>query len=237
MHLKFISLVLCAIQSSSFKTLPIRYKINIVVSAQGSATNDFDLTTGKSVTKEIMAYFMGDRKLESDIKFRNRLSDIQVDTCLDGMHILTILFQCARSKRLAKSIISAKVMYNKLLNWNVVWSERDISTFVYGIKSLEGIDEDEGLLLLFGAEKIRESKAVLSSRSIGNALYGLQSFTSSTTGANDICEALAQKLAQFQGDLNGQDIGIGIYGLQGMSSDSPSLDQHILHVLHTPAIH
>lgn len=70
-------------------------------------------------------------------------------------------------------------MFAQLKSWDREWSERDISTFVYGIRSLECIDPIEAKMLKFAANKIAESKGVLSSRAIGNALYGLQGITRS----------------------------------------------------------
>lgn len=199
-------------------------RLNSVVSPTQESSGINQEISGKTVTKEIMAFFnSGDRRMESEVRFQNRLLDKAVDPYLDGMHMLTILFQCSRSRRLAKTIIKPSLLLEKLSKWSNVWSERDISTFVYGVKSLEGIDSDEGKIFLLGAAKIKESKATLSSRSIGNALYGLQAITSSTVGAPELCDALADKVALFEGDLNGQDIGIGMYGLQGMSSDSPAV--------------
>ncbi len=164
----------------------------------------------------------------ANTKFRERLADENVKKYMDGMHIITILFQCARTKKLSKNIIPVKFMLEKLQSWSNEWSERDISTFVYGIRSLECLDPVEGELLKLSAKKIDESKAILTSRAIGNALYGLQDITSSTVGAPELCLALANKIEKFSGDLSGQDIGIGIYGLQGMSADIPEVKKLIL---------
>jgi hypothetical protein len=51
--------------------------------------------------------------------------------------------------------------------WNRVWTERDISTFVYGIRALECLEKVDIELLKLGAKKISKSPAKLSSRSIG----------------------------------------------------------------------
>ncbi len=232
----FVPLIVSFISCNSYLSRfePVRrfnapsLKVVLIASAQDGPSSDRDSdgstgqsveVSGKTVTKEIMGFFGGVRSAENDAKFKSRLLDRQVYSCLDGLHILTVLFQCARSKRLSKSLLSPAIMLEKLSKWSTVWSERDISTFVYGIKALEGISTEEGQLLLLGARKIKESSASLSSRSIGNALYGLQGITSTTIGAPELCEALAEKISKFEGDLNGQDIGIGMYGLQGMSSD------------------
>lgn len=158
-----------------------------------------------------------------DPTFQKRLSNEEVKKNIDGLHVITILFQSARSRRMAKSFLNTKFMYDRLKAWDREWSERDISMFVYGVRSLEGVDAFEGKILELAAQKINESKAVLSSRAIGNALYGLQDISSSSTGAPELCEALADKIELFVGDLNGQDIGIGMYGLQGMSAETPEV--------------
>ena len=174
--------------------------------------------SGKSITKEIMSFFAEKKpNLESDQSFRNRLKSFEVFNKLDGMHMITLLFQSARARRRVKNFIPLEDMLLKLQEWNKEWSERDISTFLYGIYSLECVDEIDGKLLKLAAKKISESSAILSSRSIGNSLYGLHGITTDTLGAPELCQALAGKIKLFQGDLNGQDIGIGIYGLQGYS--------------------
>ena len=94
------------------------------------------------------------------------------------MHILTILFQSARTKRKVKNILSIPILIERLRIWDKEWSERDISAFAYGIRSLEGLDATDSELIKLGATKISESSATVSSRAIGNALYGLQDFTS-----------------------------------------------------------
>jgi hypothetical protein len=184
-----------------------------------SATNP-DEISGKSITKEIMNFFAEKvPNSETDAAMRSRLASSEVSNKLDGMHMITLLFQSARARRRVRSVVSIDLILNKLENWSSEWSERDISTFLYGIISLECVDDVDGKLLKLAAKKISESTAVLSSRSIGNALYGLHGITTDTVGAAELCSALAGKVKNFTGDLNGQDIGIGIYGLQGMSSD------------------
>jgi hypothetical protein len=183
-----------------------------------------DVVSAKSVTKEIMSFFA---QQSSDIKFeqsfKKRLMSDDAKKHIDGLHVVTILFQSARTKRQAKNILPISFMLEKLSEWDRIWSERDISTFVYGIRSLECIEKIDGELIKFGSKKILESPVQLSSRAIGNALYGLQEITSDTSGAIELCAALATKISLFNGDLNGQDIGIGLYGLQGMSADSPEV--------------
>jgi hypothetical protein len=141
------------------------------------------------------------------------------------MHMITVLFQSARNRRRAKTVISLPYLLKKLQDWDREWSERDISTFIYGIRALDCIDKIDGEILKLGASKISLSKAKLSSRAIGNALYGLQDITSDTVGAVEICSALTSKIDSFAGDLSGQDIGIGLYGLQGMSADKVEVRQ------------
>eukprot|EP01041_Mallomonas_annulata_P003235 gene3235-6403_t len=184
--------------------------------------------SAKTVTKEIMSFFAtptSDQK--KSLAFKKRLTEDELRPHLDGMHMIIILFQSARSRRLAKTVIPADIMLAKLKSWDREWSERDISTFVYGVRSLDCIDPIDGEILTLGAEKIAASKAQMSSRAIGNALYGLQDITSDTPGAPQLCAALADKVINFEGDLNGQDIGIGLYGLQGMSSDIAEVRQLI----------
>lgn len=217
--------VLMFVQQSSSYVIPGHFKTNRISKLCVTSTQDPSSLqlSGRTLTKEIMTFFNGDRKQENDVKFRTRLAEMEVDSFLDGMHILTILFQCARSKRFAKSLLPPQIMLEKLSQWTPVWSERDISTFVYGIKALEGFDAYDGQLIALGATKIKQSDATLSSRSIGNALYGLQGITSATGGIPELCEALAEKISRFTGDLSGQDIGIGVYGLQGLSADTPQV--------------
>lgn len=175
----------------------------------------------KSVTKEIMNFFSASPVApQSDPKFMQRLTSKSIDEHVDGMHVMTILFQCARSRRLAKTVYPTELMIKKLTSWDKMWSERDISTFVYGIRSIEGLNENEKKLMKLGAAKIQNSTAALSSRAIGNALYGLQDITSDTAGAPELCQALAQKIAASKFDISGQDLGIGMYGLQGMNPSS-----------------
>lgn len=184
--------------------------------------------TPKSVTKEIMAFFSSQSgDATKDIKFQKRLLETNTKKNIDGLHIITVLFQSARTRRLAKNVLPVNVMVEKLKSWDNMWSERDISTFIYGIRSLECLDPIEGKLLKLAAAKVSESTAQLGSRAIGNALYGLQDITSDTEGAPEICAALAGKIAGFYGDLNGQDIGIGLYGLQGMSATREEVRQLI----------
>jgi hypothetical protein len=184
--------------------------------------------TPKSVTNEIITYFSSNSgSVKETAAFQKRLSSEEVKKNIDGLHIITVLFQSARSRKLAKIFLPPKLMLDRLQSWDRQWSERDISMFVYGVRSLEGFDPVEGKLLKFGAKKISESSATLNSRSIGNSLYGLQDITSDTAGAAELCAALAEKVRAFEGDLNGQDIGIGLYGLQGMSADVPQVRQLI----------
>lgn len=175
--------------------------------------------SAKSVTKEIMSFFALPSDQKSTLAFKKRLEDKELVKYLDGMHMLTIMFQSARTRRFVKNFMPLQLLLNTLKEWDREWSERDISTFVYGIRALECIDPIEGDILKLGAKKIIASASPITSRAIGNALYGLQGITSDTTGAPEVCAALAFKINSFEGDLSGQDIGIGLYGLQGMSSD------------------
>lgn len=194
--------------------------------ATTSNTNSYQVTmteggvvTPKSITKGIMEHFSRSvyNKANDEI-FAKQLQNEEILQNMDGLHIMTILFQCSRTKRLVKYILPSNIILEKLRAWNRMWSERDISTFVYGIRALECVDAIDTELLLLGAKKIKESTASLSSRAIGNSLYGLQDITSDTGGAAELCDALAEKIESYEGDLIGQDIGIGLYGLQGMSA-------------------
>jgi len=181
----------------------------------------------KTVTKDIMAFFAvqsprrGDGIPARDEAFTAKL--MRDKDHIDGQHLINLLFQSARANRRVRDLVSIDFILSKLRDWDREWSERDISTFVYGIRSMACIDAKEGQVLRLGAQRIKESTAIMTSRGIGNALYGLQSITSDTIGAAEICDALADKLAKFEGDLNGQDIGIGMYGLQGMAADQPEV--------------
>mmetsp|Transcript_9646 Transcript_9646/g.9440 ORF Transcript_9646/g.9440 Transcript_9646/m.9440 type:complete len:893 (-) Transcript_9646:375-3053(-) len=220
----FITLsIVCIANVSALVPTKVLYKKSYSLSS--TVTPPTDEITPKTVTAEIMQYFNTNRGTKSDPIFQKRLSNVEVRKNLDGLHIITILFQSARSKRMAKNLIPIRFLTDRLSKWDREWSERDISMFVYGVRSLEGLDE--GDLLRLGAKKISESKAFLTSRAIGNALYGLQEITSDTDGAAELLSALADKIEAFTGDLNGQDIGIGMYGLQGMNADCPEVKKMI----------
>ena len=126
--------------------------------------------------------------------FEAILLDEKVVPLLDGMHIITILFQSARRKKLAADVLPLSVMTSKLATWEKEWSERDISTFMYGIRSLPCVSKEEFEFLKMAATKISLSKASLSSRAIGNALYGLQELTSDVDGVSQLVEALTDKV-------------------------------------------
>jgi len=178
----------------------------------------------KTVTKEIMTFFSSRDNDPKKLKaFKKRMSETVIKKNLDGMHMIILLFQCARTRRRMKTIMSIEKVLRTINKWDKEWSERDISTFVYGVRSLDCVTSIDSELLKTGAKKIAASNAMLSSRAIGNALYGLQEITSDTAGAPELCDALADKIEKYSGDLNGQDIGIGLYGLQGMSSDVPEV--------------
>lgn len=193
------------------------------VKSQNIDTNRDSNLDAKAVTKEIMSFFNQPKNVELDRQFKERLSDNSFIAKLDGMHCITILFQSARTRRQARKLIPTKILVDKLKSWSREWTERDISTFVYGIRAVEGLDKSDGELIKFGAKKIAESQAKLTSRAIGNALYGLQDVTSDYEGIPELCSALAGKIESFEGDLNGQDIGIGLYGMQGLSADNESV--------------
>lgn len=195
-------------------------------SVKPSPTKNPGEMTAKAVTNEIVSFFKTNRSFQSNspevVKFQKYISSPDVVKILDGVHMSVLMFQCARTKTLANSFVPTPVILKIMKSWSKEWSERDISTMMYGIRSLKntGMDKKEGELLIWAAQKIKESTAQLSSRAIGNALYGLQDLTSDYEGADEICEALASKVATIRGDLNGLDVGIGLYGLQGMSSSS-----------------
>jgi hypothetical protein len=93
----------------------------------------------KIVTKEIMGFYTQypvDESLEGKKKYVMKFSDFlrrgDVRVHLDGMHVITILFQSARIKKLAKNVLPIPLMINVLKSWDREWTERDISTFVYG---------------------------------------------------------------------------------------------------------
>lgn len=171
-----------------------------------------------------MSHF-ADRRVDQkkELAFKKRLFEAEERGELDGMHMITLLFQSARTRRKVKNLMPVPLILKSLSSWEREWTERDISTFLYGLRSLQFVEKAETDLLKLGARKISESRAKLSSRAIGNALYGLQDITSDTENVADLCSALALKIEEFEGELNGQDIGIGMYGLQGMSSDIPEV--------------
>lgn len=185
-----------------------------------------EVMSPKLVTKDIMAFFAqptGSVSSDALKNFGNRLLAKGTMEYIDGLHILTIIFQSARSKRKVDSILPNTFLLEKLQAWDREWSERDISTFVYGVQALDCYEPAVGDLLLFAAKKISESTVRLTSRAIGNALYGLNLITSDLPGIPELCEALAKKIDSSSGDLNGQDIGIGLYGLQGLSAGVPQV--------------
>ena len=59
-----------------------------------------DEVTGKSITKEIMSFFSerSPPNVETDAILRNRLKSSEVVNKLDGMHMITLLFQSARAR-------------------------------------------------------------------------------------------------------------------------------------------
>jgi hypothetical protein len=211
MKLLVLILAICdisAFHSNNFNSKSIRtFYLSDVTTKPRSWSPNTPEVTPKSVTSEIMQHFDKSGNKNVDASFERRLLNQDVRKNTDGLHIITVLFQSARSKRLAKNFYDVPFMVDRLSSWKREWSERDISMFVYGIRSIAGLTASEGDLLRLGAKKISESKATLSSRSIGNALYGLQDITSDTDGAPSLCAALADKINAFTGDLNGLDIG------------------------------
>lgn len=167
--------------------------------------------TPKSATKDIMKHFAQSTDKPKDARFAQWLSDPNTSVHLDGLHMLTIMFQCARTKRRTKFVIPPSDILKRLVEWDREWSERDISTFLYGVQSLDCMDATDGKILAIGANRILTSTAKLTSRSIGNALYGLRDLTTDSIGAADLCAAMADKVREFRGDLGGQDIGMNTY--------------------------
>ena len=96
-----------------------------------------DEVTPKSVTNEIMEFFSPQNRVK-DAAFQKRLANDAVRKNIDGLHVITVLFQSARSRRQAKTLLPAKFMADRLKTWDREWSERDISMFVYGVRALEG---------------------------------------------------------------------------------------------------
>lgn len=172
-------------------------------------TNNPDDVSGKSITKEIMSFFSErTANAETDAILRSRLKSSEVLEKLDGMHMITLLFQSARARsHFYVSILSSvnlilffsgdesrhlyhlKQCYKSLaigikngtaaitndllffiMSPPLIRSERDISTFMYGINSLECVDEIDGKLIKLAAKKIGESSAALTSRAIGNGI-------------------------------------------------------------------
>lgn len=195
--------------------------------ATPTGTAELEPLSAKKVTKDIMAHFGHQKSAADDEVFAKRLQSTSVLPLLDGMHMLTLLFQSARSRKPAASFFPITLVKEKLQVWDREWNERDISAFMYGIQSLACISADDSALLELAAAKIQASTAKLSSRAIGNALYGMHKITSDTQGVPELCAALAEKIGNSVVDLNGQDIGIGLYGLQGMSASVPAISRLI----------
>merc|ERR1719230_1969311 len=60
----------------------------------------------KALTKQIMMFFDGSKNSYSEREnFRSYLLNDKVAPLLDGMHIITILFQSARRKKLAADVL------------------------------------------------------------------------------------------------------------------------------------
>ena len=58
-----------------------------------------DEITGKSITKEIMSFFAERQaNVETDELLRSRLKSREVAEKLDGIHMITLLFQSARAR-------------------------------------------------------------------------------------------------------------------------------------------
>lgn len=204
MKLLVLIIAICdisAFHSNNFnsKSIKTSYSSLLSTTKPRSWSPNIAEVSAKSVTTEIMQHFDRSNNKNEDAFFEKRLSKEDVRKNIDGLHIITVLFQSARSKRLAKVFFDVPFMIDRLSSWKREWSERDISMFVYGIRSIAGLTTSEGDLLRLGAKKISESRAVLTSRSIGNALYGLQDITSGTDGAKEICAALAEKIQAFGG--------------------------------------
>jgi hypothetical protein len=161
----------------------------------------------KQITKGIMQHFTAPKSAEKEKEFAAQISLENSLEALDGQHVLTLMFQCARTEQKISKYITAGSVLTKIQLWDRVWTERDISSFLYGIRSMQCINPVETSILKLGASKIAESPAQLTSRSIGNALYGLREITSDTPGAPELCSALAGKIETFSGDMTGQDIG------------------------------
>ena len=83
--------------------------------------------------------FFSERNIDANLEnsFKSRLSHPDVSSKLDGMHMITLLFQCSRARRRIKQLLPPALVLEKLNKWENEWSERDISTFVYGLRSLE----------------------------------------------------------------------------------------------------
>lgn len=80
-----------------------------------SSSNDI---TPKSVTKEIVDFFgKAVVTAEEEKHFIDRLAQVEVREAMDGLHILTLLFQCARTRRMAKIYLPLPFMVDTLLRW------------------------------------------------------------------------------------------------------------------------
>jgi len=137
----FTALLLCVMvvqmpSTSAFSSGPARSTRPCVsmrvgtswVPGKGLTENAPEDITAKSITNEIMSFYSGNRVNETIIG--TRLGEPTVSDKLDGMHIITLLFQSARKRRKIKNVLPVDVVYDKLATWDRAWCERDISTFV-----------------------------------------------------------------------------------------------------------
>ena len=108
-----------------------------------------DEITAKSITNDILSFFQDrDRPtMEKDTVFANRLNSTEVSSKLDGLHMITLLYNCARARRRASVFIDIETIVNKIEVWDREWNERDISYFMYGINSLDCVNDIDGKLL------------------------------------------------------------------------------------------
>lgn len=128
-HLSRNNIAAHSIQRSTVDILALKTAI------ADTASNE---NIGKTLTKEIMSHFGDPRSIDAkkELLFKTRLFSAEEKGQLDAMHMITLLFQSARSRRKVKSLMPVELILKCLNAGSKQWSERDVSSFVYGIRSL-----------------------------------------------------------------------------------------------------
>ena len=83
------------------------------IPGKGLQQSEDEEVTAKSITNEIVSFYSGARVNETII--RNRLEDPEVKNKLDGMHMMTLMFQSARKRRKIKKNYGKTVFFCSFL--------------------------------------------------------------------------------------------------------------------------